>query len=274
MFSSIFQHIRLALYFLLSSYFDGRVRLFRFGIPLVLKHTPRQYSTEADALRFLNDSKLPLPIPKLIDSIKFRGGTYTLMTRIPGKTMLVSLIQGSVSEDNITSIVADLKPVLYNLWKLKQNAADEGKIMMSASGDGLPDSLGTFDYHSGPVNTILECYANLTRHLQDMRHPEWNESTLMESYPEATRAVISDDISWVHMDFRPHNIMVHNGKFSGLIDWEDSGWLPRHWQLYTLRRFTFGTPRSYAENWRNTEFPPQTEAAFKAGYELLYYPVV
>ncbi|KAF8806580.1 hypothetical protein BYT27DRAFT_7339172 [Phlegmacium glaucopus] len=50
-----------------------KIRVFRFGIPLLMKTEDRLFSTEADDLRFLNASGLDLPIPHLIDSIAING---------------------------------------------------------------------------------------------------------------------------------------------------------------------------------------------------------
>jgi Ser/Thr protein kinase RdoA (MazF antagonist) len=33
-----------------------------------------------------------------------------------------------------------------------------------------------------------------------------------------------------HRDLTPRNILVHEGKISGLVDWEDSGWYPEYWE--------------------------------------------
>ncbi|KAF8995781.1 kinase-like protein [Cyathus striatus] len=271
---SLSRRIRLIIYFILSYPIDERVRFFRFGIPLVLKYASRLYSTEADALRVLNESKLPLPIPRLVDAIRYRSETYTLMTRLSGNTLLSEFRQGSLSDHDIDKIVQDLKMVLYTLWKLKQSPADSGKVMLSGSGDGLPDSMNQFHSHDGPNDSILDCYVGLTTHLNESDQYAWDASNLLSVYPDATNAVISDDVSWVHMDLRPHNILVRNGRLSAVIDWEDSGWLPRHWQLIALCRPTIGNHSHIRQRWIDTQFSPQTEAAYKACYDLLYYPVI
>jgi aminoglycoside phosphotransferase (APT) family kinase protein len=38
-------------------------------------------------------------------------------------------------------------------------------------------------------------------------------------------------INFTHGDFRPANIIVKNGKLSGIVDWEMSGWYPEYWEF-------------------------------------------
>ena len=80
---------RLLIYHALSepTTFDN-IRYFKFDIPLVLKRSTRTVTTEADALRFLNNCGLDLPIPRIIDSIVVGEQTFTLMTRIPGELLI------------------------------------------------------------------------------------------------------------------------------------------------------------------------------------------
>ncbi|KAK8224934.1 kinase-like domain-containing protein [Phyllosticta capitalensis] len=40
-----------------------------------------------------------------------------------------------------------------------------------------------------------------------------------------------------HGDLKPHNIMVHQGRVSGIIDFESAGWYPEFWDFTTARRF-------------------------------------
>ena len=45
---------------------------------------------------------------------------------------------------------------------------------------------------------------------------------------------MADAIVYVHADLRSYNILVKDGRSSRIIDWENSGWLPRHWQLHVM----------------------------------------
>ena len=137
-----------------------------FCIPLVLKCSIGTISTEADALRFLNSCGIDLPIPRIFDSFVLDGNTHTVMTRIDGEIMLIHK-QDTMSDEHLRLIVEDLFTVLRSLWTLRQPEQDAGKVMLSASGHGMPSPVQFFYYLEGPFDNILECYDNMSRHLVD-----------------------------------------------------------------------------------------------------------
>ena len=47
---------------------------------------------------------------------------------------------------------------------------------------------------------------------------------------------ITHRIRFTHGDLMPHNIMIHNGHISGIIDWECAGWLPEYWEYVSMLR--------------------------------------
>ena len=48
-----------------------------------------------------------------------------------------------------------------------------------------------------------------------------------------TRRKMRNDnrIVFTHGDLAPRNILVKGGKVVALIDWEESGWMPEHWEF-------------------------------------------
>ncbi|KAL1382894.1 kinase-like domain-containing protein [Phyllosticta capitalensis] len=63
-----------------------------------------------------------------------------------------------------------------------------------------------------------------------------------EDFDKAMTAVnslrsISHKVVFSHGDLKPHNIMVHQGRVSGIIDFESAGWYPEFWDFTTARRF-------------------------------------
>jgi hypothetical protein len=37
-------------------------------------------------------------------------------------------------------------------------------------------------------------------------------------------------VFFAHADLKPGNVLVHNGKLSGFVDWEFGGWYPEYWE--------------------------------------------
>ncbi|KAF9071541.1 kinase-like protein [Rhodocollybia butyracea] len=280
MFLVLFRRLRLAFYMLISSSQPAKpdVRFFQFWIPLVMKCTRRTFSTEAHALLFLRSTGLKLPIPRVIDTFVLDGYTYTVMSRMKGVPLLDvhrdnwnnPEHQIPISYDAISTAVRD---VVEQLWTLEQPLKDKGKVMLSASGHGLPDPTQFFDSHMDPRPSVLDLYYYLTPHLDTTSRPKWTASHLLQAHPEPMQAVLRDEVAWVHSDLKMHNIMIdpETGEFVGILDWEDSGWRPKHWQLFPLRHYGPATLGPFANCFRGMRFPDQTEEAYEMMFKLLYH---
>ncbi|KAI6148323.1 kinase-like domain-containing protein [Pisolithus tinctorius] len=243
--------------------YEPRTYVFRFGIPLVMKVTHRTVSTEADALRYLNQVAPRLPIPKLIGSFELDGKVYTIMTKLPGHRLLDKWPQISAKQCTDV-IVKEVTTILYQLWDISQPVDIKGKVMMSASSHGLPHPRTLRESLGGPYLSTLECYDSMS------------DTKMSNVSPRITNALSQDPIVWVHTDLRMQNILVDDeGHVTGVVDWEDSGWLPRHWQLHILRRPQWGCMGAWVVYWQS-EFrcDDVTEEAYDASLDgVLVYPL-
>ena len=157
---------------------EGYTWRFRFGIPLVLKYNEHTYSTEAHALRFLNNTVPHLPIPRLIDYFELDGRTYTLMTKIHGQTLLE---MEELTPEELKPIVDDMVAFLHELWQVPQPETLRGQVFLSASGHGLPHPALLHEKHGIPYPSIHELYKSLT----------WED---LSAYPSnAIDAVVNDN---------------------------------------------------------------------------------
>lgn len=235
-----------------------------------MKRTDRLHTTEADALRFLHGTGLNLPIPRLLDSFVHQGATYTIMSRLPG-VPLVDVFD-DFDEEQQKTICAEVKDVLRQLWKLRQPAEIAGCVLMSASGwqGDLPAPWTFFQDRTLPQPSILDGYAHVS-----------SRSSVQELEEDAKERGVdlsvftADDIVWVHPDLRTYNVIVDGGHLSGIIDWEDSGWYPRVWQLHALRWLSRFARGWWLDYWHHvTDFPENSEKAYKESFRILYYPIV
>ncbi|OBZ69524.1 hypothetical protein A0H81_10490 [Grifola frondosa] len=256
---------KLRLYLLLSRPFfceppdvyEPNVYFFRFGIPLVLKRTCRTVSTEADALRFLNRATPTSPIPKLIDSFQVDGATYTLMTKLPGRPLLK---MDELSPKELSLVTGDILTILDELWRIPQPMSLASQVMSSASGHGLPHPVFFREEIAGPYGSTIDCYESM-------------QINTSKQSPEVLKPIIDDAIVWVHTDLTMRNVLIENGRVSGIIDWEDAGWLPRHWLLHILRRPRPGCQGIWVRFWINDyRFDPAIEDAYNASKTMIIYP--
>ncbi|EEB89492.1 hypothetical protein MPER_12401 [Moniliophthora perniciosa FA553] len=246
--------------------------MFRFGIPLVLKRTERILSTEADALRFLNRYLPQSPfIPKLIDAFQADDATWTVMTKLPGRMLIEVEEEKPLTAEEAALLVGDVASVLDQLWGIRQPDGCEGQVMLSASGDGLPhpESRHSGAYPpiiQGPFRDTWEFYGTIMDFEYSMGH---------RPVPQDIQdAIVADKIGWVHTDLKMQNVLVDDTRrLAGIIDWEDSGWYPRHWQLYTIRlKRLLQKQGMWREHWdeRHT-FDAITEQAYQASCKVILY---
>lgn len=253
---------KLAFYRLLSRpsphEFEGyRLRFFRLGIPLVLKTSFRLVSTEADALRFLNKAAPHLPIPKLVDTFQISGNTYTLMTKLPGKDLQK---QEDPPQEVMDDIAKDILDIVDELWRIPQPPHLAGKVIASASGHGLPHPAAFFEYNFGPWDNMRDCLESMQVDLQN-------------TPPEVLNPLLEDRIVFVHTDLTMRNVLVQNGRVSGIIDWEDAGWCPSYWLPHVLRWLRPGCEGIWARHWIAHRFDPSLEEAYEASKKVLIYPL-
>ncbi|KAJ3505320.1 hypothetical protein NMY22_g17626 [Coprinellus aureogranulatus] len=244
-----------------------RVRWFRFGIPLVMKRSQFPESSESGALRFLHSTGLKLPIPRVIDSFSIDGENYTIMTRLPGDSLLNLCRRGGATEAKIEAVFNEVRAVVQKLWTLSPPPQQANLVMCHPDGGGLPFFRYDYEETLGPLS-IDEFYAVMT--LSWAKHNPWTGEDIKHLAPDLMEKVMSDKVVYVHGDLHLQNIMVTpDGKFSGIIDWENSGWHARHWQLFVLRMpFGAGNPLAVAKIWRAFRFESELEEAYVACYEL------
>lgn len=241
-----------------------KIRFFRFGIPLVFKCTERLYSTEADALEFLNRVVPHLPIPKLVDSFQLDDASYCVMTKLPGDTLMEMAQPPNDIDPDLFAIVKDeILSVINDLWRIPQPPELAEKVMVSASGGGLPHPGGFYEEMGGPYDSTRELYTSLSLGLEVIP-------------PAVLEPIFADQIVWQPADLALQNVLVHNGHLSGIIDWEDAGWFPRHWLLHRLRNLSPTCRGLWARYWNLThKFDPAVEEAYRASKTpgVVYFPI-
>ncbi|KAK7446758.1 hypothetical protein VKT23_014454 [Stygiomarasmius scandens] len=145
------------------------------------------------------------------------------MSKLPGRE-LEELPE--LTPEQMKAVARDIISIVNDLWSIQQPSSLRGQTMVSASGHGLPHPGFFLERLGEPQGSISECYKQVSMY--------W------DSHSDAMKKpILEDSIVWTHMVMAMQNIMVQNGRVTGIIDWEDAGWYPRHWLLHVLR-----TPRS------------------------------
>lgn len=168
---------------------------------------------EVSAMRYVR-SHTTIPIPRPWFSFKWNKVDRIIMGRVPGTTL--EAIWYDLSLEERDEYVQQLADVIRQLRSLRSPFGE--KICSAAGGAFMDHRIQLFR----PVGPFAD-------------EEEFNEATL--SYvpePRPSREELCHHIRhpvvFTHNDFAIRNVMVKDGKITGIIDWEGSGWFPAHWE--------------------------------------------
>lgn len=165
-----------------------------YKVILKIPYNISKYKREINALKILEDR---LPVPKLVDH--YTSSDYGMM--------LLSYIDGEPIEGPISKRLAyDMGELLASLHINKTprfgDLTDE-----ETSYDSWWKFMQQLFYNYKP-------YCSTVIAEEELNQYETTFNLLYERLPEA------DGPCLVHMDYRPGNILINNGRISGLIDFE------------------------------------------------------
>ncbi|KAG6087470.1 hypothetical protein E4U15_007828 [Claviceps sp. LM218 group G6] len=202
-----------------------KVQRLPFG--LYLKTTPtRRYpmlANEFAALQLVR-RHTNVPVPSALDLASDSENSYLLTTTIRGVPLGRCI--DTLSHDEVTTLVGDLQECLSKLRAIPKEVAPkyaitnalgkscyDGRLITGSNYDeARGDFFGPF-VDEDDFNDTLRCGA-----LPNVVHSSGHEIVL------------------THGDLNMRNIMMHNGRLSGFIDWETCGWYPDYWD-YTKAHF-------------------------------------
>ncbi|KAG6256858.1 hypothetical protein E4U23_000403 [Claviceps purpurea] len=202
-----------------------KVQRLPFG--LHLKTTPtRRYpmlANEFAALQLVR-RHTNVPVPSALDLVSDSENSYLLTTTVRGVPLGRCI--DTLSHDEVTTLVGDLQECLSKLRAIPKEVAPkyaitnalgkacyDGRLITGSDYDeARGDFFGPF-VDEDDFNDTLRCGA-----LPNVVHRSGHEIVL------------------THGDLNMRNIMMHNGRLSGFIDWETCGWYPDYWD-YTKAHF-------------------------------------
>jgi aminoglycoside phosphotransferase (APT) family kinase protein len=175
-------------------------------------------NAEQEAMATRAARAMGLPVPRIL-CYADRGPKepgYILMTRIPGQPLWD--IHKSCSAEELIVIQADIGKCLKQIRRF----ASPFKNAVCGPGGGVIHT------RVGPNNQWPECKSVEEFHNYFLRcandGPKYDDS--VERYAEACKIKEMGPYRVVlgHGDLHPSNIMVKDGRLSGIIDWGAAGW--------------------------------------------------
>lgn len=183
---------------------------------VVVKSSESISLSEVEAMRVA--ARADIPVPRVLDVSKTGKEMQISMSYIQGETL--GKLWPDLSADERLDIATQLRGILDKMRALEPPPDFIG----CCDGTGVRDTRVHFTY-DGPV---CKDEAEFNAYL---------DSSLIDRTPAMLRAAFRGQlrtdhrIVFTHGDLAPRNIMIKDGKITGLIDWEESGWYPSYWEV-------------------------------------------
>ncbi|EGD91904.1 hypothetical protein H112_00508 [Trichophyton rubrum D6] len=231
------------------------------GSDMVLKEDPydKWKTSEVANLKFIQE-KTTIPVPTIVkDWVQSDNRHFLLIERMPGETLDTLYQKLSTAEleaiaDQVAELIQQLRPLqspqiggiggtpLHNGWIFVNNMEPAGPF---SSDEELWDCM---------KNGLAKVPAKALENLQK-RMPACKPYT------------------WTHDDLSSSNIVVKDGKVTGILDWEFCGYYPVWWQYVSA-----GSGNPDEQRWLTImrdkikdKYPEATEF-FRDLRSLTYYP--
>lgn len=185
---------------------------------------------EAKAIAFIRENCPRIPVPEVSGWWKGEKDIEHLaMSKMPG-TML-SKTWDTMDSQQKENVLKDLGEILNDLRKLR---APPGALIGPLDGGPAGDARAWGMEYDGPFKTESE----FNDWLISLIHPESMKfhSTF---YYETIRNCLKSNhqLRFSHGDLGFHNILVQDGRITGVIDWEFAGWYPEYWEYVKMIQF-------------------------------------
>lgn len=196
---------------------------------VIVKYGQDVQLKQAESTSFVA-SHTTIPVPRILSTMTDDGTHYIIMTRLSG-TPLSECIR-SLSEVELDIIACELKGYVNQLRRLRIEDYEERCFIGSVGGGVCMDKIFRAGTRSaGPFDTEGEMNNNICERWQDLF--SWGNKK-QDNYIYLLRQMYQDSgnhaIRFAHGDLSPCNILIENGRVTGILDWEEAGWYPEYWE--------------------------------------------
>ncbi|QPH04155.1 hypothetical protein C2857_000930 [Epichloe festucae Fl1] len=202
-----------------------KVQRLPFGLHLKTTRTRshQQLANEFAALQLVR-RHTNIPVPSALDLASDSENSYLLTTTVCG-TPLGWCID-TLSHDEVTTLLGDLQKGLSELRAIPKEVSPEYAITNALGKACYDGRLITGSDYDEVRGDFFGPFVN---------EDEFNDNLRCGALPNVAHSS-GHRIVFTHGDLNMRNIMMHNGRLSGIIDWETSGWYPDYWD-YTKAHF-------------------------------------
>ncbi|RMD39295.1 hypothetical protein DV735_g5830, partial [Chaetothyriales sp. CBS 134920] len=168
-----------------------------------------------------------IPVPRPLDIVSSSEDSYLLTSALPG--VRLGMCIDSLSDSQVETLVQDLHECFAQLHAIPKDVAPKYAIT---------NSLGKacYDYRILAGLKYDESRGDTVGPFVDEH--EFNNLLRAKPLPNVQHNSTEHRIVFTHADLNMRNVLVqqHNGRLSGIVDWENSGWYPEYWE-YTKAHY-------------------------------------
>ncbi len=201
------------------------------GPGVVSKKGRRVTKNEAVALALVKHHT-GIPVPELYQATFFVKDGLTNCALLMEKVEGISLeaVWDKLDDNTKIRICKDIWNVVAELQQIPKPPEFCHLYQCGAHGSASIDVL-LQDVHSSSQPIL---YDEALRARIYQRYIHFNGRLFKDTLPSMLPR--SDASVFTHGDLTPRNIMVDQGRITGVIDWEDSGWYPDYWEYTNMMK--------------------------------------
>ncbi|KAK4150616.1 kinase-like domain-containing protein [Chaetomidium leptoderma] len=192
----------------------------RLPLGLYAKRCDRTQDNEPNALRLLEREAPSIPAPRLIDTFQIPatdggGDDWFIMTGLPGLRVHHVLHRMSYAERD--QLADDLRRVLDRMHRIPNRTP---YAFANVSGGTITDRRASGPDGCGPYNSEADLNSHLAKGVE-----KYLKQDLPNAFSRAHKSVFT------HGDLFFSNVLVDGGRLSGIVDWENAGFMPEYWDF-------------------------------------------
>ncbi|KAJ8064451.1 hypothetical protein OCU04_006789 [Sclerotinia nivalis] len=184
----------------------------RLPFGMYLKYGPRvhtdRHTAEFNALKVVQ-GRTSIPVPYPIDLLLSRTESFLVTSRIEGESVGIAIDE--CTDEEMHRMAQDLRSCIAELHTIKLDRDSKYSITNAAGGPCL-------DYRIS--SEVVGPFRN---------EKEFSESLRLGILPGLMHRT-DHEIFFTHADLNMRNILVKDGRISGIVDWENAGWYPEYWE--------------------------------------------
>ncbi|KAL7764043.1 hypothetical protein ACKLNR_005188 [Fusarium oxysporum f. sp. zingiberi] len=169
-------------------------------------------------------SQTQIPVPLPLDLLSDTETSYLLTTTLPGQRF------GSYidipSHHDLDIFTHDMQRYLTQLRSISRHGTPKYEISNAIGGPNYDYRIiAAHDYDKERGDFFGPC----------TDEEDFNNILRTPALPDVFHST-GHNIVFTHSDINMRNVLMHNGRISGIVDWENSGWFPDYWE-YTKAHY-------------------------------------